>query len=337
MRSRRIMRVSVEAERSQVQAMNLPVHNRLMTACDEVPRAESELRLRQANSLPWPLRRRRHPSPVKMWRTQRRRRTGRTATVRPRRRRHGPDGDANAGPLSTGLSVTPLPPAGEPWYAGSTAATSPGDLRPNTAASYERLTRIHVVGRLGAVRLAQLTPRHVERGCQAMLADGLAPSSVARVVQVRSLMLDLAVREGAVMADPVAPLSYRARAAPLSPSCRRARWTASSRLPPVRRTPGCGARWRSPGYASAKHSDSPMTTRSAAGALADLVLEGGPTSPGPNDIIETVAASHGAPADAAAGAVGSPSTEAGQPSAFVPSGTISARATQPARPCTVAR
>jgi hypothetical protein len=46
-----------------------------------------------------------------------------------------------------------------------------GDLRLNTAASYERLTRIHVVGRLGGVRLAQLTPGHVERVCQAMLAD----------------------------------------------------------------------------------------------------------------------------------------------------------------------
>jgi integrase len=79
-----------------------------------------------------------------------------------------------------------------------------GDLRPNTAASYERLTRVHVVGRLGAVRLAQLTPGHIERVCQAMLADGLAPSSVAKVVQVLSLMLELAVREGAVLVNPVA-------------------------------------------------------------------------------------------------------------------------------------
>ena len=38
-----------------------------------------------------------------------------------------------------------------------------GDLRANTAASYERLTRVHVVCRLEAVRLAQLTPGHVER------------------------------------------------------------------------------------------------------------------------------------------------------------------------------
>jgi hypothetical protein len=64
-----------------------------------------------------------------------------------------------------------------------------GDLRPNTAASYVRLTGVHVVGHLGAVRLAQLTPGHVERACQAMLADGLAPSSVRKIVEVLSLML----------------------------------------------------------------------------------------------------------------------------------------------------
>jgi integrase len=96
-----------------------------------------------------------------------------------------------------------------------------GDLRPNTAASYERLTRVHVVGRIGAVRLAQLTPGHVERVCQAMLADGLAPSSVAKVVQVLSLMLELAVREGAVVANPVAraqlPRQSRSPVAVLSP------------------------------------------------------------------------------------------------------------------------
>jgi integrase len=90
-----------------------------------------------------------------------------------------------------------------------------------SSASYERLTRIHVVGRLGAVRLAQLTPSHVERACQAMLADGLAPSSVAKVVQVLRLMLDLAVREGAVVANPVTraqlPRQARSLVAVLSP------------------------------------------------------------------------------------------------------------------------
>jgi integrase len=96
-----------------------------------------------------------------------------------------------------------------------------GDLRANTAASYERLTRVHVVGRLGAVRLAQLTPGHVERACQAMLADGLAPASVAKVAQVLRLMLDLAVREGAVIANPVTraqlPRQTRFPVAVLSP------------------------------------------------------------------------------------------------------------------------
>jgi integrase len=54
-----------------------------------------------------------------------------------------------------------------------------------------------------------------------MLADGLAPSSVPKVVQVLSLMLDLAVREGAVVANPVAraqlPRQSRSPVAVLSP------------------------------------------------------------------------------------------------------------------------
>jgi integrase len=79
-----------------------------------------------------------------------------------------------------------------------------GDLRPNTAGSYERLARIHVVAQLGAKRLTKLTPGDVERACQRLLDEGLSPSSVAKVVQVLRMMLDHAVREGAIVANPVA-------------------------------------------------------------------------------------------------------------------------------------
>lgn len=55
-----------------------------------------------------------------------------------------------------------------------------------------------------------------------MLADGLAPSSVAKIVQVFRLMLDLAVREGAVVANPVdraqLPRQARSPVAVLSPA-----------------------------------------------------------------------------------------------------------------------
>lgn len=78
-----------------------------------------------------------------------------------------------------------------------------GDLRPNTAGSYERLARIHVVGQLGAKRLTKLTPGDVERACERLLDDGLAPSSVAKVVQVLRMLLDHAAREGAMVANPV--------------------------------------------------------------------------------------------------------------------------------------
>ena len=55
-----------------------------------------------------------------------------------------------------------------------------------------------------------------------MLADGLAPASLAKVAQVLRLMLDLAVREGAVVANPVTraqrPRQTRCPAAALSPA-----------------------------------------------------------------------------------------------------------------------
>ncbi|MDX1620620.1 MAG: hypothetical protein R3320_06505 [Nitriliruptorales bacterium] len=71
-----------------------------------------------------------------------------------------------------------------------------GDLRPNTAGSSERLTRIQVVGQLGAVALTKLTAGHIERACRRLLDDGLASSTVAKIVQVLRMMLDHAVREG---------------------------------------------------------------------------------------------------------------------------------------------
>ena len=42
------------------------------------------------------------------------------------------------------------------------------------------------------------------RHCQRLLDEGLAPSSVAKVVQVLRMMLDHAVREGAIVTNPVA-------------------------------------------------------------------------------------------------------------------------------------
>jgi hypothetical protein len=44
--------------------------------------------------------------------------------------------------------------------------------------------------------VAKLTPGDVERASQRLLDDGLAPSSVAKVVQALRMMLDHAVREG---------------------------------------------------------------------------------------------------------------------------------------------
>ncbi|MDA1256361.1 MAG: tyrosine-type recombinase/integrase, partial [Chloroflexi bacterium] len=83
--------------------------------------------------------------------------------------------------------------------------------RPATWAHYESLLRVHVLPTLGRLRLARLQPSHLQRLYADRLATGLSPTTVRHVHKVAHIMLERAVRWGAVvrnvarLVDPPSP------------------------------------------------------------------------------------------------------------------------------------
>ena len=72
-------------------------------------------------------------------------------------------------------------------------------LRPSTARRYRDVARLHIVGVIGNVRLAKLTPGDVQRLYANRLAAGLSPTSVHHIHAILHRALDQAVRWGLLM------------------------------------------------------------------------------------------------------------------------------------------
>ncbi|MBA3364144.1 MAG: hypothetical protein H0T07_07045 [Actinobacteria bacterium] len=62
-------------------------------------------------------------------------------------------------------------------------------VRPKTWNRYEALVRLHVIPRVGRVKLAQLRPRHLQAVIDEMTADGASAGSVLKVHRVLSRSL----------------------------------------------------------------------------------------------------------------------------------------------------
>jgi integrase len=72
-------------------------------------------------------------------------------------------------------------------------------LRPATARRYRDVARLHIVGKIGNLRLAKLTPGDVQRLYADRLATGLSPPSVHHIHAILHRALDQAVRWGLLM------------------------------------------------------------------------------------------------------------------------------------------
>jgi integrase len=72
-------------------------------------------------------------------------------------------------------------------------------LRPATARRYRDVARLHIVGVIGNLRLAKLTPGDVQRLYADRLAAGLSPTSVHHIHAILHRALDQAVRWGLLM------------------------------------------------------------------------------------------------------------------------------------------
>lgn len=97
-----------------------------------------------------------------------------------------------------------LPLAGERLTIGQFLETWLQDsvgrkVRPHTLRSYRQVVRLHLVPTVGQVRLARLTPAHVEKMMNEGLAGGQSPRSVAYHRAVLRNALNVAMRHGLVV------------------------------------------------------------------------------------------------------------------------------------------
>lgn len=77
-------------------------------------------------------------------------------------------------------------------------------VRPKTWTSYEGAVRVHIIPRIGRVKLAKLRPTHVQRVLDEMTAAGAAPATVHKAYQVLSSALRQAVRWQVLVTNPAA-------------------------------------------------------------------------------------------------------------------------------------
>lgn len=103
-------------------------------------------------------------------------------------------------------------------YLASWLASHERTVRPSTAASYRSHVRLHVDPLLGGIPLHRLRPSDVDRLVARLVADGMAPASVARVVATLRIALGRAVRRRLIPDNPAAraPLP-RAAPRPVEP------------------------------------------------------------------------------------------------------------------------
>lgn len=81
------------------------------------------------------------------------------------------------------------------WWASTVL---PGAVRPNSAENYRVAIRCHIDPSIGAVRLAKLSPEHVERMMRDLADRGLRPSTVRYARAVLRRALTTAERHGRV-------------------------------------------------------------------------------------------------------------------------------------------
>lgn len=107
-------------------------------------------------------------------------------------------------------TITTLP-SGEDTlatYLENWLATVKPTVRPSTWLRYRGLCRVHVIPRIGRVRLGRLQPGHLDQLYAATLAAGLSPTTAHHIHMVVHRALEVGLRQGVVsrnVADLVTP------------------------------------------------------------------------------------------------------------------------------------
>lgn len=113
----------------------------------------------------------------------------------------------------------------EHWTTSTLAAA---DIAESTRATYATLARKHVAGRIGGLRLVDVTPSRVEQLLLGLERDGLAASTRRQVHTVLGLILSAAVRDGLLVSNPAASVDR-----PRVPR-REAQWWTSEQVASLR-------------------------------------------------------------------------------------------------------
>ncbi|RJL22138.1 site-specific integrase [Bailinhaonella thermotolerans] len=74
-----------------------------------------------------------------------------------------------------------------------------GKMAPRTLEDYKSKNRNWIVPKLGRHRLPKLEPEHLDHAYNAMIAEGLSPTSVLKIHRILSRALKVAVRRGKIM------------------------------------------------------------------------------------------------------------------------------------------
>ena len=80
-------------------------------------------------------------------------------------------------------------------------------VRETTWISYERCVRLHLIPRVGGLKLAGLRPFHFEQLFADMQRDGMSNGNAKKVSEVLSTALEHAVRVGLLVVNPAAPVA----------------------------------------------------------------------------------------------------------------------------------
>ncbi|KTS90656.1 hypothetical protein NS183_07660 [Microbacterium testaceum] len=90
----------------------------------------------------------------------------------------------------------------EQWFTYWVEKIAAKNVRPNTLDGYRRATQNHIIPAIGKVKLDKLTPTHIRRVHDAVLAKGLSSTTALLVHRTMATSLKIAMREGRIGRNP---------------------------------------------------------------------------------------------------------------------------------------
>lgn len=75
-------------------------------------------------------------------------------------------------------------------------------LKQLTIDTYRSILKTHIIPRVGALRVQEITPRHIQELYSAMVKDGKSPKTISNVALVLTRLFETAVKQGMIASNP---------------------------------------------------------------------------------------------------------------------------------------